>query len=82
MPFDLDELTTILAQEMDDVDRLYLSIHAVTGAKPDEIALLDWSQFRTEFGITLIDPRPEEIIVQTDGPHRVVPVHPAVAEDL
>ena len=82
LPFDFDELTAIFAQEMEAANRLCLSILAVTGARLDEIALLDWSQVKTEFGITFIDLRPEEVIVKTDGSHRVVPIHPTVAEDL
>lgn len=45
----------------------------------DEIALLDWSQVQTEYGITFLDLRPDQTKVKTDGSHRIIPVHSAVA---
>lgn len=79
LPFDPEELDAIFAQEMNPQDRLCMSLLAVTGARLDEIALLDWSQVRTEYGITYLDLRPEQTKVKTDGSHRIIPVHSAVA---
>ncbi len=79
LPFDPEELEAIFAQEMKPQDRLCLSLLAVTGARLDEIALLDWSQVRTEYGITFLDLRPDQTKVKTDGSHRIIPVHSAIA---
>jgi integrase len=79
LPLDPDEMESLFAQPMEAQDRLCLALLAVTGARLDEIALLDWSQVKKAFGITYLDLRPDEIQVKTDGSHRVIPVHSKLA---
>lgn len=81
LPFDPAEMKTIFAQKMTEQDRLCLTLLATTGARLDEIALLDWSQIKTETGITYLDLRNAEKIKNAQS-RRVVPIHSRVAPML
>lgn len=81
LPFDPDELAAIFAQEMPVDDRLALTLLAITGARLDEIALLEWSQVKRETGITYLDFRPATKLKNPQG-QRVVPIHSKVAPML
>ena len=81
LPFDPDELAAIFAQEMPVDDRLALTLLATTGARLDEIALLEWSQVQRETGITYLDFRPAKKL-KNDQSQRVVPIHSKVAPML
>lgn len=81
LPFDPAEMKAIFAQKMTPQDRLCLTLLATTGARLDEIALLDWSQIKTETGITYLDLRSAEKI-KNEQSRRVVPVHSKVAPML
>jgi site-specific recombinase XerD len=82
LPFEPEELTAIFEQDIAPQERLLLSLLAVTGARLDEIALLNWSQVQCLHGITYLDLRADQIRVKTDGSHRVIPVHSVVAPML
>ena len=81
LPFDPAEMKAIFAQDMPYQDRLALTLLATTGARLDEIALLDWSQIKEEAGITFIDLRSAEKIKNAQS-RRVIPVHSKVAPML
>lgn len=81
LPFDPDELAAIFAQEMPVDDRLALTLLATTGARLDEIALLEWSQVQRETGITYLDLRLAKKLKNTQS-QRVVPIHSKVAPML
>ncbi len=78
LPFEPEEMKAIFAQEMPIKDRLALTLLASTGARLDEIALLDWSQVKIEHGITYLDFRSSEKLKNVQS-QRVVPVHSKVA---
>lgn len=80
LPFNWHELVDIFAQDMLEEDRLALTLLATTGARLDEIALLDWSQVNREYGIVYIDLT--EAIVKGDSSRRAVPIHSQVADML
>lgn len=81
LPFDPGEMRAIFAQKMTAQDRLCLTLLATTGARLDEIALLDWSQIKTETGVTFLDLRNAEKIKNAQS-RRVVPIHSRVAPML
>lgn len=76
LPFDYDELVQIFAQNMPEMDRLALSLLATTGARLDEIALLEWEQVKLEYGITYLDL--EHAPVKNEQSRRVIPIHSRV----
>jgi integrase len=78
LPFDPDEMKAIFVQKMPEKDRLALTLLATTGARLDEIALLNWSQVKREHGITYLDFRTAEKL-KNEQSQRVVPVHSKVA---
>lgn len=78
LPFSPDEMKAIFAQPMPAQDRLALTLLATTGARLDEIALLEWSQINQEYGITFLDIRPA-IRIKNEQSQRVAPIHSKVA---
>lgn len=80
LPFSWKELEDIFAQDMLKEDRLALTLLATTGARLDEIALLDWSQVHREFGIVYLDLT--EAIVKNDPSRRLIPVHSEIVPML
>lgn len=78
LPFSHEEMVKIFAQEMSPQDRLALTLLATTGARLDEIALLEWPQVGKEHGITYLDLRMAEKL-KNDQSRRIVPVHSKVA---
>ncbi len=80
LPFTWQELKDIFAQDMLKEDRLALTLLATTGARLDEIALLDWSQVHREYGIVYLDLT--EALVKNDPSRRLIPLHPAVVPML
>jgi integrase len=80
LPFSWKELEDIFAQDMHNEDRLALTLLATTGARLDEIALLDWSQVRRDLGIVYLDLT--EALVKNDPSRRLIPVHSKVAPML
>ncbi len=78
LPFSADEMKQIFSQDMPHLDRLALTLLAVTGARLDEIALLKWTQVKTAFGITFLDLR-GDAQVKTAQSKRVIPIHSTVA---
>lgn len=78
LPFGPEEMKHIFAQEMSAQDRLALTLLATTGARLDEIALLEWPQVMKEHGITYLDLRIGEIL-KNDQSRRIVPIHSKVA---
>lgn len=81
LPFDPAEMKAIFAQDMPYQDRLALTLLATTGARLDEIALLEWSQVQEESGITFLDLRSAEKI-KNEQSRRVIAVHSKVAPML
>jgi len=77
LPFNPGEMNDIFAQEMPEEDRLALTLLATTGARLDEIALLEWSQVKTEHSITYLDLRTASKLKNVQS-RRVVPVHSKV----
>ena len=78
LPFSPDEMKAIFAQEMPSQERLALTLLATTGARLDEIALLEWTQIKTEHGITFIDFRSASKLKNAQS-RRVVPLHSKIA---
>jgi integrase len=77
-PFEPDEMTKIFAQDMREQERLILTILATTGARLDEIALLEWSQVKVDFGITFLDLRDSKRAKNIQS-RRIIPIHSKVA---
>lgn len=77
LTFSKQELVDIFAQEMLKEDRLALTLLATTGARLDEIALLDWSQVKREYDIVYLDLT--EAKVKNVSSRRLIPVHSTVA---
>lgn len=77
LPFNPNEMKEIFAQEMPKQERLALTLLATTGARLDEIALLEWSQVKQEHGITFLDLRSAPKIKNQQS-RRVVPIHSKV----
>lgn len=77
LPFSWEELVDIFAQEILSEDRLALTLLATTGARLDEIALLEWSQIKQEHGITYIDLA--DALVKNESSRRAVPIHSKIA---
>ncbi|MEP3198798.1 MAG: phage integrase SAM-like domain-containing protein [Lentilitoribacter sp.] len=80
LPFSWQELVDIFAQEMLKDDRIALTLLATTGARLDEIALLEWSQIKHDMGITYIDL--SEALVKNAPSRRAIPVHSKVVDLL
>lgn len=55
LPMSSDELHALFAQNMDDQDRLLLSILVTTGMRLDEAALLTWEQLKSIDGVRCFD---------------------------
>ena len=69
--------------EMPEQDRLCLAILACTGARLDEIALLEWDQFesgQTKDGDTIHWLDTTDAIVKNDPSRRLIPLLPRVAK--
>jgi len=77
LPFHPSEMKDIFAQEIPKQERLALTLLATTGARLDEIALLEWSQVKQEHGITYLDLRSASKIKNQQS-RRVVPLHSKV----
>lgn len=77
-PFEPDEMTKIFAQRMRDQERLLLTILATTGARLDEIALLEWFQVKVDFGITFLDLR-DSMRIKNKQSRPIIPIHSKVA---
>ncbi|MCF2870775.1 phage integrase SAM-like domain-containing protein [Octadecabacter sp. G9-8] len=77
LPFSVDEMKGIFAQELSDTDRLALTLLATTGARLDEIALLKWSQVKVEMSVTFLDLRSAEQVKNRQS-KRVIPIHSRV----
>lgn len=72
-PLSGEELVRLFQQDMNDRDRLCMSILAITGMRLDEVALLDWKQVKEDAGIVYLDLT--EAMVKTGGSNRKVPLH-------
>ena len=77
-PFEPEEMSKIFQQEMRQQERLLLTILATTGARLDEIALLEWSQVTVDFGITFLDLRDAQRVKNIQS-KRIIPIHSKVA---
>lgn len=77
-PFEPDEMVKLFKQDMPKQERLLMTLLATTGARLDEIALLDWSQVKVEMGITFLDLRVAGL-VKNDQSRRIIPLHSKVA---
>lgn len=78
-----DEMRQVFSLEMPEQDRLCLAILACTGARLDEIALLQWDQFesgQTKDGDTIYWLDTTEAIVKNDPSRRLIPLLPRVAK--
>lgn len=80
LPFSWQELVDIFAQEMLKDDRIALTLLATTGARLDEIALLEWSQVHRDYGIVYLDLT--EALVKNEPSRRLIPVHSKVVPML
>lgn len=70
LPLSDDELHALFAQDMDEQDRLLLSILITTGMRLDEAALLTWEQLKTIDGVRCFDLT--DAILKNTGSERVV----------
>lgn len=77
-PFEPEEMTKIFGQNMRAQERLILTVLATTGARLDEIALLEWSQVKVDFGITFLDLR-DSLRTKNIQSRRIIPIHSKVA---
>ena len=78
-----DELRQVFSLDMPDQDRLCLAILACTGARLDEIALLEWHQFesgQTKDGDLVHWLDTTDAIVKNNPSRRLIPILPIVAE--
>lgn len=77
LPFSPDEMHAIFKQQIPNQERLALTLLATTGARLDEIALLEWSQIKEEHGIAYLDLRSVDSIKNNQS-RRVIPIHSKV----
>ena len=78
-----DELRQVFSLDMPDQDRLCLAILACTGARLDEIALLEWHQFesgQTKDGDLIHWLDTTDAIVKNNPSRRLIPILPIVAK--
>ena len=78
-----DELRQVFSLDMPPQDRLCLAILAYTGARLDEIALLEWSQFneaQAPNGETVCWIDTTDAIVKNNPSRRLIPIIPKIAE--
>lgn len=78
-----DELRQVFSLDMPDQDRLCLAILAYTGARLDEIALLEWGQFNEDTapdGTTVHWIDTTGAIVKNKPSRRLIPIIPKIAE--